>query len=154
MFFKRSLKLSRCWASSLVVVEHKNGQFAGHTLNTLTAAKELGPVTVLVSGANKEHLDKVSKSLAKVSAIEKILVATSPILDHNLPETCGPLVVSAVKSGGFSHVIAPHSAFGKNLMPRVAALLDVAQISDVMKIEADDTFTRPFYAGENLFIKV
>jgi electron transfer flavoprotein alpha subunit len=142
-------KLSRRWASSLVVVEHKNGVFAGHTLNTLTAAKELGSVTALVSGANKEQLDKVSKSLAKVSAVAKVLVATAPSLEHNLPETCGPLIVSAIKNGGFSHVIAPHSAFGKNLMPRVAALLDVAQISDVMKIEAEDTFTRPFYAGEN-----
>lgn len=143
--------ISRCWASSLVVVEHKNGQFAAHTLNTLTAAKQLGPVTALVSGDNKQHLDAVSKSLAKVSAIEKVLVATAPMLEHSLPETCGPLIVSAIKNGGFSHVIAPHSAFGKNLMPRVAALLDVAQISDVMTIESDDTFIRPFYAGENSF---
>jgi len=148
------LKLTKRWASALVVVEHKNGSFASHTLNTITAAKELGPVTALVSGGNKEELDKVSKSLAKVAAINKVLVATSSMLEYNLPETCGPLIVSAIKDGGFSHVIAPHSAFGKNLMPRVAALLDVAQISDVMKIEAQDTFTRPFYAGEKSFLNL
>lgn len=145
------LKASRCLKSTLVVVEHKNGKFASHTLNTLTAAKQLGPVSVFVSGLNNIELDTVSKSLAKVPDIEKVLVASGPMLEHGLPETCGPVLVSAIKAGGFSHVIAPHSAFGKNLMPRVAALLDVAQISDVMTIQGDDTFVRPFYAGENSF---
>ena len=149
-FNQSTLKLSRCFASTLVVVEHQNGKFAGHTLNTLTAAKQVGSVTALVSGNGKE-LDAVAKALSNVSVVDKVLVASSPLLQYNLPETCGPLIVSAIKSGGFSHVIAPHSAFGKNVMPRVAALLDVAQISDVVKIDDAETFTRPFYAGEKSF---
>ena len=136
----------------MVIVEHKNGQYAAHTLNTISAAQHLkGPVTALLAGGNKEQLNAVAKSLAAVPSVSKVLVAASPLLQHDLPETTGPVIANALKSGKFSHAIAPHSAFGKNVMPRVAALLDVAQISDVMKIDDSESFTRPFYAGMKEF---
>ncbi|KAI8996708.1 electron transfer flavoprotein, alpha subunit [Gaertneriomyces semiglobifer] len=142
--FLRNLGASRN-ATTLVLVEHKNNAVATSTLNAITAASKLGgPVTALVAGAAP---DAVAQSVAQISGVAKVLVAKHDAYAHNLPETLAPLIVAATKAGKFSHVVAPHSAFGKNVVPRAAALLDVSQVSDVIAIEGEDTFVRPIYAG-------
>jgi electron transfer flavoprotein alpha subunit len=131
--------------SSLVVVEHKNGQVAASTLNALSAAAKLGgQVHALVAG---EAPDAVADQVAKLAPVSKVLVASNAAYEHGLPEVHAPLIVAAQKANNYSHIIAAHSAFGKNVLPRAAALLDVAQVSDVTAIESADTFVRPFYAG-------
>lgn len=129
----------------MVVVEHKSGAVAAPTLNAITAASKLGgDVTALVAGSAPEE---VAKSVANVQGVSKVLVAKHDAYAHALPETLAPLIVAATKAGNFSHVVAPHSAFGKNVLPRAAAMLDVNQVSDVTGIESEDTFVRPIYAG-------
>ncbi len=108
------------------------------------AAQLQGPVHVLVMGQN---VDDAAKSAAQIAGLQKILVADDPLLAHGLPENATALIVNTIKSGGYTHVLAPATSFGKNLLPRVAALLDVQQISDVIGIDAPDTFRRPIYAG-------
>lgn len=127
------------------MTEWRGSDIAGSTLVALGAANELGhPVTALVAGGNP---DAVAKAMAKYEGVKQVLVAKNEAYDHQLAEVVAPLVVEVQKKHGFSHIIAAHTANGKNIMPRVAALLDVAQISDVMEIESDDTFVRPIYAG-------
>lgn len=129
-----------------MVVEHRNGAVDGATLNALTAAQALGgDITAIVAGGAPET---VAKEIAKYNGITKVLVAKNDAYSHSLPETLAPLLVEAQKKLGFSHVFAGHTAFGKNVLPRVAALLDVAAISDITGIEGSDTFVRPIYAGE------
>lgn len=129
-----------------MVVEHRNGAVDGATLNALTAAQALGgDITAIVAGGAPET---VAKEIAKYNGITKVLVAKNDAYSHSLPETLAPLLVEAQKKLGFSHVFAGHTAFGKNVLPRVAALLDVAAISDITGIEGADTFVRPIYAGE------
>lgn len=131
--------------SSLVLVEHKDGKVNSATLNAITAATKLGgPVTALVAGENP---DAVVDQLVKVEGVSKVVVAKDKAYEHGLPEVYAPLLVAAQKAGGFTHVVAAHTAFGKNVMPRAAAKLDVAQVSDVMAVESADTFVRPIYAG-------
>ncbi|MBB6254081.1 electron transfer flavoprotein subunit alpha/FixB family protein [Nitrospirillum iridis] len=115
------------------------------TLTTLGAAAKLGgAVHVLVLG---QGVAGVADATAKIAGVAKVLVADAAELAHGLAENVAPLVVGLVKSGGYSHVLAPSTTFGKNVAPRVAALLDVAQISDITGVESPDTFTRPIYAG-------
>ncbi|GAB5586879.1 Electron transfer flavoprotein alpha-subunit [Umbelopsis nana] len=131
--------------NSLLVVEHRNGAVDGATLNALTAAQALGgDITAIVAGDAPET---VAKEIAKYGGVSKVLVAKNDAYAHNLPETLAPLLVEAQKKLGFSHVFAGHTAFGKNVLPRVAALLDVAAISDITGVEGADTFVRPIYAG-------
>ncbi|KAF8980199.1 Electron transfer flavoprotein alpha-subunit [Entomortierella lignicola] len=145
-----SLSLARGYASSgnvstLLLVEHKDNKVAASTLNTLTAATKLGgPVTALVAGDAPES---VASEVAKLSGVSKVLVAKDAAYAHALPESQASLLVETQKKHGFTHLIASHSAFGKNVFPRAAAILDVAQISDITGIESDDTFVRPIYAG-------
>lgn len=130
-------------------MEHKDGKVVSSTLNTISAATKLGfPVSALVAGAKTEVTDAVAKAVASTAGISKVIVAKDDKFDRGLPETHAPLIVAAAKAGGFSHVLASHSAYGKNVMPRAAALLDVAQVSDIIAIESPDTFQRPIYAGE------
>ncbi|KAJ3092227.1 hypothetical protein HK102_009541 [Quaeritorhiza haematococci] len=137
--------------SSLLVVEHRDGKVVPSTLNAITAASKLGgPVSALVAGSSPEG---VAEQVAKVAGVEKVIVAKDQLYEHTLPELYAPLVVAAAKAGNFTHVLAAHSAMGKNVMPRVAALLDVAQVSDIVSVESADTFTRPIYAG-NAIAKV
>ena len=89
----------------------------------------------------------VAQTVAKTSGISKVLVLKNNAYEKSLAETVAPLIVSATNAGNFTHVLASHSAFGKNVLPRAAALLDVSQVSDVIGIESADTFTRPIYAG-------
>ncbi|RKP10288.1 electron transfer flavo protein alpha-subunit [Thamnocephalis sphaerospora] len=131
--------------SSLVIVEHKDGQIAPSTLNALSAAAKLGgQVHALVAGSSS---DAVADQVAKLAPVSKVLVASDAAYDHGLPEVHAPLIVAAQKAGSYSHVVVAHSAFGKNVLPRAAALLDVAQVSDITGVESADTFVRPFYAG-------
>ncbi len=128
--------------SVLVIAEHDNATIKGSTLNTVMAARALGPVAVLVAGTDCQG---AAVAAAKCPDVEKVLVADAPHYGHGLAEASTPLVVGLAKD--YSHVLAPASTSGKNLMPRVAALLDVAQLSDVSEIIDADTFVRPIYAG-------
>ncbi|KAI8819997.1 uncharacterized protein EV422DRAFT_579176 [Fimicolochytrium jonesii] len=132
-------------ASTLVLVEHKNDALVSSTLNTISAASKLGgPVTALVAG---NAPDNVAKAVKNVKGVEKVLVAKHDAYKNALPENLAPLIVAAAKAGKFTHVLAPHTAFGKNVLPRAAAILDVNQISDITAVKGEDTFVRPIYAG-------
>lgn len=132
--------------SILVIAEHDNAALKSATLNAITAATQLGAdISVLVAGHN---CGAVAAAAAQVAGVKKVLVADAPHYDHQLAENVAALVVGL--AGGYTHILAPATAAGKNLLPRVAALLDVAQISDIIKIESSDTFVRPIYAGNVL----
>jgi electron transfer flavoprotein alpha subunit len=134
--------------SSLVVVEHKGGKVVGSTLNAISAASKLGgPVSALVAGDKDDGTDAVAQTIAKTQGVTKVIVAKDARLANGLPETHAPVIVAAAKAGHFTHVLASHSAYGKNVLPRAAALLDVAQVSDIIAVESEDTFQRPIYAG-------
>ena len=128
--------------SVLVFAIHDNEEIKAATLNAVTAAKELGEVTVLVAG---ENCRGAADQAAKIDGVAKVLVADSEVYANRLAENIAPLLVSL--AGDHTHLVAPSTTTGKNVMPRVAALLDVAQISDVSAIEGPDTFVRPIYAG-------
>ena len=132
--------------SILVIAEHDNAALKAATLNTVTAASQLGgDIAVLVAGHN---CGAVAQAAAKVAGVKKVLHADAPQYANQLAENVAVLVVGL--AGGHSHLLAPATAAGKNVMPRVAALLDVAQISDIIKVESADTFVRPIYAGNVL----
>ncbi len=130
----------------LVVAEHDHASLKDATLNTVTAATELdSEVHVLVAGADCAG---AADTAAKVAGVTKVLVADDARYAHQLAETMGALI--AALAPNYSHVLAPATTTGKNHMPRVAALLDVAQISEISAIESADTFVRPIYAGNAL----
>ncbi|MBL8258979.1 MAG: FAD-binding protein [Candidatus Competibacteraceae bacterium] len=132
--------------SILVIAEHDNAALKAATLNTVTAATQLGgDIAVLVAG---HDCGAVAQAAAKVAGVNKVLHADAPHYAHQLAENVAALVVGL--AGGYSHILAPATAAGKNVLPRVAALLDVAQISDIVKVESADTFMRPIYAGNVL----
>ncbi len=127
----------------LVVADHDNGGLRPATLNTLTAAGELGgPIDVLVAGADCAG---AAEAAAKLPGVAKVRVADAPEYGHELAENLAPLI--AKLAADYSHVLAPASTFGKNVLPRAAALLDVQQISEITAIVDADTFVRPIYAG-------
>ncbi|RCH97856.1 hypothetical protein CU098_001332, partial [Rhizopus stolonifer] len=131
--------------NTLLYVEHKDGSISGATLNALTAAKKLGgSVTALVAGDAPES---VADQIAKFQGISKVLTAKNAAYTHSLPEDIAPLLVEAQSKFGFTHLVTGHTAVGKNVFPRAAALMDVAAISDITGIESEDTFVRPIYAG-------
>ena len=126
-----------------MIADHKDGELVPATLNAIAAAAAIDPqVDVLVAG---EGCQAVAETLATVAGVNKVLLAEATHYAHSLAENVAPLVVSL--AAGYEHVLAAATTTGKNLMPRVAALLDVAQISDIIGIESSDTFTRPIYAG-------
>jgi electron transfer flavoprotein alpha subunit len=130
----------------LIIAEHDNRSLKATTLNTVTAAAKLGDeLHLLLAGS---ECRAAADTAAKIKGIAKVLLADAPHLGQELAENLAPLVVEIGKS--YSHLLAPASTFGKNLMPRVAAGLDVAQISDVIAVEGPDTFVRPIYAGNAL----
>ena len=132
--------------SILVIAEHDNAQLKGATLNTVTAAGQLGDeIDLLVAGSN---CAAVAEAAAQIAGIGKVLVADDAVYEHPLAEGLSLLVTRLAE--GYSHVLAPATTFGKNVLPRVAALLDVAQLSDITAIESADTFVRPIYAGNAL----
>jgi electron transfer flavoprotein alpha subunit len=130
----------------LVVAEHDNAALKPATLNAVAAAAAIGDdIHLLVAGSNCRP---AAEAGAKVKGIAKVLLAESAELEHPVAEDFAALVVPLAKS--YSHVLAPATTFGKNLMPRVAALLDVAQISDISGVVSPDIFVRPIYAGNAL----
>jgi electron transfer flavoprotein alpha subunit len=131
--------------STLVIAEHDNAALTPITLNAISAARKLGgDVTCLVAG---ETCAPAVAALSKVEGISRILVAENPIFRGFLPEALTPLLLESQKQFGFTHITVGASAFGKNLLPRLGAKLDVAPISDIIGIEAPDTFVRTIYAG-------
>ena len=129
--------------TTLLLAEHDNGTLAPTVAKAMTAAKALGEdVHVLVAGANCKP---VADSAAKLDGVGKVLLADAPQFGHQLAEEVSALIVGLMP--GYNAVLAPSTASGKNIMPRVAALLDVMQISDIIKVVAADTFERPIYAG-------
>ena len=130
----------------LVVAEHDNKSIRKSTLNAIAAAKKLGSdLHVLVAG---HQAGDAAKAAAQVGGVAKVLHADAAHLADFLAENVAALVVSLAK--GYSHILAPATSNGKNVMPRVAALLDVQQISDIIAVESADTFVRPIYAGNAL----
>jgi len=127
---------------TLVLVEHDGHAIKDATLPTVTAAAKLGEVTLLVVG---ENVSGVAEAAAKIAGATKVLVADDAALAHMLAENVAPLVASAMAD--YDAFLVPGTTNGKNIAPRVAALLDVAMISDILSVEGADTFTRPIYAG-------
>ncbi len=128
---------------SLVIAEHDNSGIKAATLNTVTAALACGgDVHLLVAGANAAD---AAKAAAQIAGVAKVLHADAPALDHGLAENLAAQILAIAKT--YSHLLFPATASGKNIAPRVAALLDVAQISDATKVISADTFERPIYAG-------
>ncbi len=129
-----------------VVAEHDNASIKPATRNTVTAALEIeSDITVLVAGSSCQE---AAAQAAAIAGVSKVLVADAPAYAHQLPENIAPLI--AQLAAGFGYVLAPATTTGKNLMPRVAALLDVAQVSDITAVKSADTFVRPIYAGNAL----
>jgi electron transfer flavoprotein alpha subunit len=132
--------------SILVIAEHDNAVLKAATLNAVTAAAQLGDdIHVLVAG---HGCAAVAQATAQVAGVKKVLVADASHYANQLAENVAALVVGL--AGSYSHILAPATAAGKNMLPRVAAFLDVAQISDIIKVESADTFVRPIYAGNVL----
>ena len=129
--------------SVLVLIEHDNQNIKASSLNTITAAKKIDKsVHAIVLG---ENCSKVGEQISKCEGIEEVFIADNSIFKNHVAENISPVIFEL--SNKYSHILAPSSTFGKNIMPRVAALLDVAQISDIISIESNDTFVRPIYAG-------
>ena len=132
--------------SILVIGEHDNESLRPSTLNVVTAAKVLGDsVDILIAGSNCQG---AAEEAATVSGVARVLIADDPALADGLAENVAPLIQSIAQN--YSHVLAPATTYGKNLLPRAAALLDVQQISDISSIESEDTFVRPIYAGNSM----
>jgi electron transfer flavoprotein alpha subunit len=129
--------------TALVLAEHDNASLKATTLNTVTAAARAGgDVHVLVIG---ENAGGAAQAAARVGGVSKVLLADAPQFANGLAEAVAAQVLAV--AGSYSHVFAPATAYGKNVLPRVAAKLDSAQISDIISVEAPDTYTRPIYAG-------
>ena len=129
--------------TSLVIAEHNNASIKGATLNTVTAAAACGgDVHVLIAGHNA---GEAAKAAAAIAGVAKVIHADAAYLEHGLAENMAAQVLAIASN--YSHILFPATASGKNIAPRVAAKLDVAQISDITKVDSPDTFERPIYAG-------
>jgi len=131
---------------NLVVVEHDNNEVGVATLNAVTAAQQIGgEIDLLVAG---ENCGAVAEAAARIAGVSTVKVADNAHFGHHLAENIASLIVEV--AAGYSHVLASATTFGKNVMPRAAALLDSAQISDIVEVKSEDTFVRPIYAGNAL----
>ena len=129
--------------SILVIAEHDNTKLKGATLNTVAAAKEIGSeISLLVAGLN---ISSVIDEAQQLNGVTKILSCDDALYENSLAEEVSNLVLSIADD--FSYILAPATTFGKNLLPRISAKLDVQQISDIISVESEDTFKRPIYAG-------
>lgn len=127
----------------LVIAEHDNASIKPATLNTVAAAQKIGgDIHILVAGANCSN---AAAQAANIAGVSKVLKADDASLEHGLAENVAPVIVEL--AADYSHILAPSTTFGKNVLPRAAALLDVQQISDIMDVVDADTFVRPIYAG-------
>ena len=132
--------------SLLVIAEHNNAELKSSTLSTINAAQQINShIDVLVIGS---ACDNVINKLSKIQSVTKVLVVEDDKYKNHIAENFSKIILSCAEN--YTHILAPASTFGKNIMPRVAAILDVAQISDIIKIENDNTFIRPIYAGNAL----
>jgi electron transfer flavoprotein alpha subunit len=132
---------------ALVIAEHDNGSLKGATHHTVTAAAQCGgEVHVLVAGSN---CGAAAEAAAQIAGVSKVLVADAPYFADGLAENVAEQILAVARSSSdtYSHILAPATAYGKNILPRVAAKLDVAQISEITKVDSPDTFERPIYAG-------
>ena len=128
---------------ALVIAEHDNGSLKGATHHTVTAATQCGgEVHILVAGSG---CGAAAEAAAQIAGVSKVLVADAPHFADGLAENVAEQILAI--AGSYSHILAPATAYGKNILPRVAAKLDVAQISEITKVDSPDTFERPIYAG-------
>ena len=129
--------------SILVIAEHDNNTLNAATLKTVAAAQQIGgEIDILVAGLNAQS---VADNAAQVAGIDRVLLADNAAYEHQLAENVSELIAKV--GANYSHILAPATTTGKNFMPRVAALLDVGQVSDIIAVESADTFKRPIYAG-------
>jgi electron transfer flavoprotein alpha subunit len=132
--------------SILVLAEHDNAELKPATLNTVTAAAAIGgDIHVLVAG---EGCGGVAEAAAAIDGVSKVLVADAAVYGHRLAENMANLIVGL--ANGYSHVVAPHTTSGKNILPRAAALMDLQPVSDITAVVSEDTFERPIYAGNGI----
>jgi len=132
--------------SNLVIVEHDNNEVAAATLHTITAAQQIGgDIDLLVAG---QDCQSVAESAAQIAGVATVKVADNAIFAHQQAENLATLIVECAKD--YSHVLVAATTFGKNVLPRAAALLDMAQISEIVEVKSPDTFVRPIYAGNAL----
>ena len=132
--------------SILILAEHNNLEVKSSTLNTISAASNIGnEIEVLVLGSNIEN---ISKEISNYQNVTKVLSLDDQKFEYTIAENIEPVIISLAEK--YSHIFAPATTFGKNVMPRVAVKLDVAQISDIVSVESEDTFVRPIYAGSAL----
>ncbi|PHH74081.1 hypothetical protein CDD80_3324 [Ophiocordyceps camponoti-rufipedis] len=140
-----SISSKRRLLATLAVLEQRDGKLHEASLRTLTAAKNLGgSVHAFLAGSS---VSAAAEDAAKVDGVEQVTVVENAAYEKALPENYAQLLAENVKKGGYTHIVAGHSSFGKNTLPRVAALLDSQQISDITSIENETTFVRPIYAG-------
>ncbi len=129
--------------AALVIAEHDNASLKGSTLNTVTAAAQCGgDVHILIAGHN---CGAAAEAAAKIAGVAKVLVADAAQFADGLAENVAAQVLALASN--YSHILAPATAYGKNIAPRVAAQLDVGQVSEIVKVDSPDTFERPIYAG-------
>jgi electron transfer flavoprotein alpha subunit len=134
--------------AALVIAEHDNASLKGSTLNTVTAASQCGgEVHILVAG---HHCGAAAEAAAQIAGVSKVLVADAAQFADGLAENIAEQALALASA--YSHILAPATAYGKNILPRVAAKLDVGQISEITKVDAPDTFERPIYAGNAIAI--
>ena len=132
--------------SILILAEHNNTEVKSSTLNTISAASKIGSdIEILVMGFG---IDEICKQISKYQHVTKVLSLDDKRLEHVIAENIDPVIVSIADK--YSHILAPATTFGKNIIPRVAVKLDVAQVSDILSVESEDTFVRPIYAGNAL----
>ena len=132
--------------SILVLAEHDNKELKASTLSTITAASKIDEnIEVIVIGSK---CDEVTRKLKNVKIVKKIIIVDDSKYINPIAELISPIILSVADN--YTHIMAPASTFGKNIMPRVAIMLDVAQLSDIIKVESSDTFVRPIYAGNAL----
>ena len=132
--------------SILVVAEHNNNEITDATLSTIAAANKIGgEISVLVAGMN---CSQAATKASKIVNVNKVFKADDDSLNHFLAENMAPLIADTAKSKNINIIMAPGTTFGKNILPRVAALLDVQQLTDIISVESADTFKRPIYGGQ------
>lgn len=142
-----SIQCSRRFKNTLVIVEHDNQKVTPITLNAITAAKKIPQnesITCIVAGSNCQ---KVADEVSKIDSVKKVIVVDDASLKGFMPESLAPIVVNAQKQLNFTHIAIGSSAFGKGLLPRIAALLDTQPVSDIIGINDPQTFVRTIYAG-------
>lgn len=143
--------LRRHYAKSLVVVEHQNNQLSAATLTTVSAAQKLtGPITAVVFSHSQDASANVVQQVSKLQGVSNVLVLNHPAFEHNTAEYLQKALATVQSKNQYTHILGAHTVFGKNLLPRLAASLDVSPVMDVMRIDGENVFQRPIYAGNAL----